>query len=41
MSLKKKVNIYKPKEANVIKLKNYLKKKENEATVLRNNTVSR
>jgi hypothetical protein len=31
MSLKKKIGIYKPKEINIIKLKEYLKKKENEA----------
>lgn len=39
MSLKDKVGIYKPKEANVVKLKEYLKKKENEATIICNDTV--
>ena len=41
MGLKNKVNIYKPKEVNVVKLKNYLKRKENEATIIRTNTICR
>jgi hypothetical protein len=41
MSLKKKASIYKPKEANILKLKKYLKKKENEAAFTSNDTVCR
>lgn len=41
MSLKDKASVYKPKEANVIKLRKYLKKKENEAAINGNDTVSR
>lgn len=41
MSLKNKANIYKPKEVNIVKLKEYLKKKENEATISGNNTLRR
>lgn len=39
MSLKDKAGVYKPKEANIVKLKEYLKKKENEAAISCNNTV--
>lgn len=39
MSLKKKAGVYKPKEANVIKLKEYLNKKKDEATISGYNTV--
>lgn len=41
MGLKEKASIYKPKEANIVKLKEYLKKKENEATISSNNTLRR
>ena len=39
MGLKEKTGIYKPKEANIVKLKEYLKKKENEAAIKGNDTV--
>jgi len=39
MSLKEKAGVYKPKEVNVIKLKEYLKKKKDEATISGYNTV--
>jgi len=41
MSLKDKAGVYKPKEVNVIKLKEYLKKKENEATIISVNSSHR
>lgn len=39
MGLKNKVNIYKPKEVNIIKLKKYLKRKKNEAAVICTDTI--
>tara|TARA_R100000544_G_C2200881_1_gene46650 strand:+ start:493 stop:639 length:147 start_codon:yes stop_codon:yes gene_type:complete len=41
MGLKEKAGVYKPKDANVVKLKEYLKKKENEASVNGNDTARR
>jgi hypothetical protein len=39
MGLKDRAGVYKPKEANVVKLKEYLKKKENEAAIKGNDTI--
>lgn len=39
MGLKDRAGVYKPKEANIVKLKEYLKKKENEAAIIGYNTV--
>lgn len=38
MGLQDRVVVYKPKKANIIKLKKYLKKKENEAAIISNDT---
>lgn len=39
MGLKERVGVYKPKQTNIVKLKEYLKKKENEAAIKGNDTI--